>query len=291
MGRRQSRTLRGILPLVTIGLRGRDDARGFVVGGLDGRPNFVPSRKRGRQRSNEGVAGSMRARHHDRHCRNPDLGASTISECDPVAASRDENRPELNRERLRCGERLVERRNGSPTQHLGFDGVDDEDVDRIGQDRSENGRAGAAFRMTIAPSSLTLAAAAALIVSNASFWRTRNSAPANRSTATCSGAMCRLRSRYDHRAIIALVVKNGDAHPGLGVIDNHDPRTIYAASVEISQQRAPKSSFPTALIMTAATPWRCGRRRLIAALAAEFRRPAPARAVFRPYGAGRVHRP
>src|SRR5277367_4936102 len=29
MGRRQSRTLRGILPLVTIGLQGRDDARGF----------------------------------------------------------------------------------------------------------------------------------------------------------------------------------------------------------------------------------------------------------------------
>ena len=57
MGRRQSRALRGVLLLVTIGLRGRDDARGLLVGGLDGRPDLVPSRKRGRQRSDEGVAG------------------------------------------------------------------------------------------------------------------------------------------------------------------------------------------------------------------------------------------
>ena len=42
MGRRQSRTLRGILPLVTIGLRGRDDAGGFLVGGLDGYAHFEP---------------------------------------------------------------------------------------------------------------------------------------------------------------------------------------------------------------------------------------------------------
>jgi hypothetical protein len=85
----------------------------------------------------------MRARHHDRLCRNPDLGAFTIGECDPVAAGRDENRPELSRERLRCGEGPVERCDGPPP-NISASTASTTRTSTASGKSVENGRAGAA---------------------------------------------------------------------------------------------------------------------------------------------------